>query len=143
MRDREEDLVQDACLKLLCSVAPIGRSRAFLRKVAWSVVVDEIRRTSRRAEDFADPESLSRWPASRGSCPEGLARDAELWRRVRGSLERLAPDRRAAVDLYLADHGVPEVAALRGWSFKRASNLVYRGLGDLRSELGDLEPEAA
>jgi RNA polymerase sigma-70 factor (ECF subfamily) len=34
--------------------------------------------------------------------------------------------------MYLHGHSVAEVAALLGWRFKKAENLVYRGLADLR-----------
>jgi RNA polymerase sigma-70 factor, ECF subfamily len=36
------------------------------------------------------------------------------------------------VTLYLQGHTVPETARILGWDAKRAENLVYRGLADLR-----------
>jgi RNA polymerase sigma-70 factor (ECF subfamily) len=36
------------------------------------------------------------------------------------------------VTLYLQGHTVPETARVLDWPAKRADNLVYRGLADLR-----------
>ena len=45
---------------------------------------------------------------------------------------RLVLPRRLAVTLHLQGHTVPEAGSLLGWNAKRAENLVYRGLADLR-----------
>ncbi len=135
MADQEEDLVQIALVKLMRSEAPVGRSHAFLRKVAWSVVVDEIRRTKRRSETGMSPSLPDRIAHSGELSPEVRARGQQVGTTLVRCLERLAPDRRRAVALYLQDHPVPEIAERLGWDFKRASNLVYRGLEDLRQAL--------
>jgi RNA polymerase sigma-70 factor (ECF subfamily) len=36
------------------------------------------------------------------------------------------------VTLHLQGHSVPQVAGFFAWNTKRAENLVYRGLSDLR-----------
>jgi RNA polymerase sigma-70 factor (ECF subfamily) len=42
------------------------------------------------------------------------------------------PPRRHAVTLSLQGHSVPEIGRLLGWTGKKAENLVYRGMADLR-----------
>jgi RNA polymerase sigma-70 factor, ECF subfamily len=41
--------------------------------------------------------------------------------------------RRHAVTLNLQGHSVPDIGRLLGWTAKKAENLVYRGMADLRS----------
>jgi RNA polymerase sigma factor (sigma-70 family) len=50
-------------------------------------------------------------------------------------LRTLAPDRRRAVQAYLAGFSVAETMGMYGWSYQRARNLVARGLADLRTAL--------
>ena len=64
--------------------------------------------------------------------PERAAGSRRAGEGIRGCLRRLAPDRRVAVVLHLQGHTVREVAEMLGWNAKRADNLVYRGLSDLR-----------
>ena len=135
LADQEEDLVQIALVKLMRSEAPIGRSAAFLRRVAYSVVVDEIRRTKRRSETGFSPSLPDRIANSGELSPEVRARGGQIGATLLRCLEGLAPDRRRAVALYLQDHPVPEIADRFGWDRKRAANLVYRGLEDLRVAL--------
>jgi DNA-directed RNA polymerase specialized sigma24 family protein len=67
--------------------------------------------------------------------PETLARGTEVGEQLIDAVATLKGDRRRAVTLYLQDHPVPEIAERMSCDRKRASNLVYRGLDDLRNEL--------
>jgi CHAT domain-containing protein len=49
------------------------------------------------------------------------------------ALGNTAEDRRRAVMLYLLGHTVPQAGELLGFGAKKAENLVYRGLADIRS----------
>jgi len=64
--------------------------------------------------------------------PESSASFRELGTAVRDCLTAASRERRLAVTLYLQGHTVPETARILGWDNKRAENLVYRGLADLR-----------
>ena len=64
--------------------------------------------------------------------PERCAAGREVGRAIRGCLAKLVTPRRLAVTLHLQGHSVPEAAKLLGWGTKRAENLIYRGLVDLR-----------
>ena len=129
-----EDLVQTALLKLH------QRNRgeenpqyqaSYLYRVAHSIVVDEVRKKSRRpvTSDGLSPEIFSN---ERHDQPDqvALAEDAKdaLW----DCMGRLAESRRTALALYLQGHSVPEASRLLGWPDKRTENCVYRGLANLR-----------
>ena len=68
--------------------------------------------------------------------PERLSLSGDLGRAIRDCLTALAPGRRNAVTLRLLGHSIRETASLLGWAVKRAENLIYRGLADLRACLG-------
>ncbi len=131
-----DDLVQCALLKVL----EIARRREgtaefstfYLRRTAYSTVVDEIRRRRRRREVPLDEgPGMDDRPAPAAD-PERLSSDGELGRAIRGCLETLIRPRKLAVTLHLQGHRIREVGELLGWSAKRAENLIYRGLDDLR-----------
>jgi RNA polymerase sigma-70 factor (ECF subfamily) len=132
-----DDLVQAAMIKVLdrtrrdpaaAEVAP-----AYLWRIAYSAVVDEIRRRRRRREVPLEIEGD-------GACelpsptpgPDRWASSRALGAAIADCLGRLLPVRRQAVTLHLLGHTIPEIADLLDWSAKRADNNVYRGLTDLR-----------
>ena len=68
-----------------------------------------------------------------GPDPAERAAAEEIGRAIRACLARLLPNRRLAVTLYLQGHTGPETASILGWSLKRAENMIFRGLADLRA----------
>jgi RNA polymerase sigma-70 factor (ECF subfamily) len=137
-----EDLVQAAMIKVMGLLRRMGPGRhgegngplaaSYLYRVAYSAVVDEIRARRRRPETPIEEEHLAAQPTPQPD-PATDARGREIGRGIRGCLEGMKEERRAAVTLHLLGHSVPEAARLLGWSAKQAENLVYRGLADLRS----------
>jgi RNA polymerase sigma-70 factor, ECF subfamily len=131
-----EDIVQSAILRLLRlrnrreRTAPYPAS--YLYKVAYTAMIDEIRRlrTDRTLPmdlETADP------PAVDGrSDPDRLLASHQLGAGIQECLTRMDQRKRQAVTLYLIGHGTPDIARLLGWNAKRVENYVYRGLGDLR-----------
>lgn len=142
LRNEREDLAQMAALKVLRSTAEVRHRSGLFRRVAYSVIVDEIRYRKRRNVVGMSPSMPDRIANSNEIDPETRAAGAQLGMRVVSCLDRLVPDRRRAVTLYLQSHKIPEIARLLGCNRKRASNLVYRGMADLREALREagLEP---
>ncbi len=136
LADRADDIVQEAMLKVLAIVRRSEGnevpSASYLRKVAWTVTVDEIRRRRARPEDPGAMETIDTHAAPAEATDAGAVR-RELVLGVRACLERIVLDRRRAVALHLAGYSIREVAAALGFADKRAENLVYRGLADLRA----------
>jgi RNA polymerase sigma-70 factor (ECF subfamily) len=133
--------VQTALLRVL-DANPRGRdggegtgevSSFYLRKAAYSAVVDEIRRRKRRREVPLEDDDGAPAPI-RTFTPDPESRSAarETGRAIRTCLGELVRPRRHAVTLYLQGHRIREVGDLMGWDRKRAENLIYRGLADLR-----------
>lgn len=104
---------------------------SYLHKVAYSVLVDEIRRVTRRQETGLDDEAVER-TAVVDPDPEKVTASREIGLGIQECLSRLNKDRRLAVTLYLQGHSVPDAARVLEWPAKRTENLVYRGLADLR-----------
>ena len=123
-----DDLVQVAHLRLLeidaRSEQPAPRSSSYLWQVAYTAVVDELRRLRRRA-----PPVLQEEPHA-PQAPPGLRGD------LRECLTALLAARRGAVVLHLEGFGAEEIARVLKLKPKAAQNLVYRGLADLRACLG-------
>jgi len=129
--------VQTAMMRVLEAAGKRGEgnpdlSSLYLEKAAFSATVDEIRRYRRRREDQATDASAMHETAGDEAGPESLLAAREIRVAIGGCLASLAAPRRQAVTMYLHGHSVAEVAALLGWRFKKAENLVYRGLADLR-----------
>lgn len=135
LRNRAEDIVQNVLIQLLakrCETNP-SFSAIYLEKAAYGATVDEIRRLSRTKENpVADEELIEAAPASSAD-PERSASSFEIGEGIHECLAGLARPRRLAVTLWLLGCSVPEIARRRAWSFKRAHNLVYRGLDNLRA----------
>jgi RNA polymerase sigma-70 factor (ECF subfamily) len=138
MADRRDDLVQTALLRVMHIVEANSpgegnpaASTSYLYKVAYSVLVDELRRQRRRRETGLD-EDVVPVPRARED-PERTAAARQIGRGIRGCLRAMKQERRLAVTLHLQGHTVPEAARLLDWAFKRTENLVYRGLSDLRA----------
>lgn len=135
-----DDLVQTTLMRLMRLDRAAGGGRSFtpyyLRRTAHSVLVDEIRRRRRRHEVPLEAEDAApiaaRTVDAKVADPERVSAGREVIAAVRACLGRLLEPRRLAVTLYLLQHTVPQTAALLGWEPKRAENLVYRGLADLR-----------
>ncbi len=120
-----EDFVQMALVRLLERPASEGsspRGASYLWRVAYTVVIDEIRRFRRQQRQS---EALA---VGEGGSPGPEARSEIL-----DCLGGLQDRRRTAVTLHLQGFRTGEVAAALGWTEKQAENLVYRGLADLRA----------
>ena len=138
--DQAEDIVQAVLVQLVkYSSQGEGNRRytsIYLEKAAYGATVDEIRRRCRRKESpIADAALLEQAP-DRGADPERQIEASEISRAIRDCLTGLVKPRRLAVTLHLQGCSVPETGRRMGWNAKRAENLVYRGLADLRRCLG-------
>lgn len=121
-----DDLVQSAILRVL-EHARLGeenapRSASYLWRVAFSVVVDEVRRLSRRLP-------------VRGEQPDDEPRTSsrpDLGMAIRACLGELIEPRQLAVMLHLQGYASEEASGVLGWKLKRVRNLIFRGMADLR-----------
>jgi RNA polymerase sigma-70 factor, ECF subfamily len=126
-----EDFVQLALLRLLDRSRSEGTRplrASYLWKVAYTVIIDEIRRfrrQQRQGEALAGGDPVVPGPDVRAE--------------IQDCLQGLQDRRRVAVTLYLEGFGTSEVAQAMGWTIKQAENLIYRGVADLRDCLAGEE----
>jgi RNA polymerase sigma-70 factor (ECF subfamily) len=140
LSSRADDVVQAAMIRVLGihhrSEGNAQLSPSYLRKVAYSALVDEIRRRRRLNEVPIEMDDGGIDPAAEQASgipnPEESSGGREVGKAIRDCLRRMVDARRSAVVLHLQGHSVPEIGKLMGWPGKRADNLVYRGLNDLR-----------
>ena len=135
LRDHHDDLVQQGILKVHQRYDGQPVNSTLLYRVAHSVIVDEIRRHKRRQEIAMTPTTPERVAGPANKTPEAVIRGAMTGEGIQSCLGKLSEDRRRAVTLYLLGHTVPQVGEQLGFSAKKAENLVYRGLKDLRGHL--------
>ncbi|HYG65031.1 MAG TPA: RNA polymerase sigma factor [Thermoanaerobaculia bacterium] len=138
-----DDLEQEVAIRIWRSLRDgrgIENPASFLYRVAATATVDAVRRVeARREEPLAaggEEEEGAAPPQTPGPDPEAAARSAELGRRLREALAALPDNRRRAVALHLQGFNVQEAAELLGWTEAKTRNLIYRGLEDLRRDLG-------
>ena len=128
-----EDLAQLATGRVLDRLkdgSGVTLQRAYLYRVAYSVLVDEIRRRRRRPEVQIDPDFVA---SSGEPSPDRRLKAHEIAAAIRRCLSKLITDRRRAVTLHLLGHSTAEIVALLGWQRKQAENLIFRGMSDLRA----------
>ncbi len=135
--DREDDLVQVGMIRVMDLRRKSKEDRklnsAYYKRVAYTTVIDEIRRIRRKNEiSFnGDAEDEIQLTASNPN-PEKQMEATQIGHGIRECLLRMITPRRLAVTLHLQGHSVPGAARLLGWSLKKTENLVYRGIKDLR-----------
>lgn len=142
MADRADDLVQVALMRVMevqrKKEGAAELSAFYLKKVAYSAMIDEIRRLRRRQEvsleggGSEEEEPVAYDPAAPAPDPERASAGRQVGRAIRDCLGLMVAPRRHAVTLNLQGHSVPEIGNLMGWTAKKAENLVYRGMSDLR-----------
>ena len=134
--DRRDDLVQVAMMKVMevqrKSEGNRELSASYLYRAAHSALVDEIRRIRRRREVALEVDGGNEGHAVAHENPERSAAAEEIGRGIRECLKSMRRERRQAVALHLQGHRIAEAARLLDCAEKRAENLVYRGLADLR-----------
>jgi RNA polymerase sigma-70 factor (ECF subfamily) len=132
--DHVDDIVQMAWLRLEKVRERDERNREpgtpLIARVAYCATVDEIRRQRRRREVAVEDACEVRSSALEDPARAASAR--EIGAGIRDCLAGLVRNRRLAVTLYLQGHTAPETGRVLGWPLKKAENMIFRGMGDLR-----------
>lgn len=136
LRDKSEDLVQVALIRVFeirrKSEGDRNFSSSYLWRVAYSALIDEIRRLRRRKESDISDEDLEREAVLQEPDPEASLAGTQIGEGIQHCLQKLVVSRRMAMTLYLQGYSVPSAAEVLGFSAKKTENLVYRGLQQLR-----------
>jgi RNA polymerase sigma-70 factor, ECF subfamily len=134
LRDEAEDLTQTALMRLDKALKqdPDRRlTRAYLARIAYTTVVDELRRRRRERALTTHEIEPDRRPAGSPG-PDQRVAGAAAGEAITACLEQAPPRTRDALTLYLLGHTVPEVSATLDLGRKVAENVVYRGIEALR-----------
>jgi len=140
-----EDIEQEIKLKLwklLKKGKRVDNLPSYIRKMAYSATVDELRKMrkqvpTRELQSGADRDSLrellsAKWPSQ--SPPDELEWK-EMRAAVRGQIEGLGEDRKCILLLYLAGMSVEEMSEFCRWDKVKVRHLLYRGISDLKEKI--------
>lgn len=139
LRAEVDELIQKASLKIVEAQAKRGESldlcSSYLHRVAFSVVVDEVRNRKRRdqtmsagtQEDPAQSATDRNSPTPESALVAGTHRQA-----IVDCMNRLNEKRRMALTLRLQGHDNLETAKILHMTQKQIGNLVHRGRLALR-----------
>ena len=133
LQSEVEDLVQEAMIKLMkmleASDQPMQVNKTYIKRMAHSITIDEIRKRQRRPEQGTEAGGEAEQVAD-------IERDESAQRDTANSISECIseqlPDRQRAVTLHLIGHTVAEIARMLDCKAKRAENMVYRGVKQLR-----------
>ncbi len=141
LRQEVEDLEQVAMVRALETSRRRGDgiawTKAYVYCLARSVIVDRMRRQSRRPTELSKEEAgvdatelaAVEWTAN----PEYLAYRQSMREVLMECIDRIKADRRSAVVLVaIQGHSIAEAAQMLGWSNRKVENCLYRGRKDLR-----------
>lgn len=135
-RDHREDIVHNALVRIMEIQArgegKRGFSSSYLWKVAYSALIDEIRRAKIKKIRSMEQSDVAPNMVADDPDPEQASAGREIGAAIQQCMGLLVRSRRLAVSLYLFGYTVPQAAHLLGWGPKKVDNLVYRGLADIR-----------
>lgn len=135
-----EDIAHEAIMRLWRNAQdwrPEGAISAWLRRSAYTLSIDRLRRSGRMTDD-PDGEKVARTADDRVD-PEDQAYGQEIGEAVRAAMARLPERQRAA--LTLAQHdglSGQEIAAALGSSPEAVESLLARARRTLRKDLSDV-----
>jgi len=134
LTDQTDDIVHVAWLRLRAAFEKDERNRppgtSLISRVAYCATIDEIRRSRRRREvPMSDAREIQE-PVTVD--PARASASREIATGIRFCLSRLTDTRKVAVTLYLQGHTAPQTGRILGWKLKKAENMIFRGIADLR-----------
>jgi RNA polymerase sigma factor (sigma-70 family) len=135
----KDDLLQEIHIRIWRAVSdenhPIRYFNAYLRKIVYSVFVNEINRINREKEilETGGP-CLSPYEGSNGC---GTAADDSLKDIIDDSIAGLKDSKQQVIKLRLEGFTFGEIAQLNRWTYRKTCNIFYRGIKDLKRKLGE------
>jgi RNA polymerase sigma-70 factor (ECF subfamily) len=133
--DQIDDLTQVATARLIQRIrdtagTSVVLTDGYIYRTAYTALVDEIRRRRRLHEIPIESDLV---PASPAEDPDRRLTARTIRDAVAKCLAALMASRRRAVMLRLQGHSLDDLSAFLDCSRKKAENLVYRGLAELRA----------
>ncbi|MEW5901002.1 MAG: RNA polymerase sigma factor [Acidobacteriota bacterium] len=142
-----EDIEQEVKLKIwifLKKGKKIHNLASYIKKVAYSTTVDELRKMRKQSPPreldelkrvYISAELVSKEDSARK--PELFLEDKENRISIRRSLESLSENRKQVLRLYLEGFSIEEIGEYFDWDKTKVRHLLYRGIADLRGKTLD------
>jgi RNA polymerase sigma-70 factor (ECF subfamily) len=133
--DQIDDLIQVATVRIVQRLrdtagTSVVLTPGYVYRTAYTSLVDEIRKRRRLREVPIEHEEALAVPTVN---PERRVAARATGEAIRQCMSSLLRSRRRAVMLHLQGHSLDETSVQLGCSRKKADNLVYRGLSELRA----------
>ena len=132
-----DDLLQEVYIKIWKTIRDNGDEiqypNAYIRRIVYSVFIDEINRINKEKEALNVCGTLSRPRNGRDRLAAGddeAVRDALL-----GSINSLKEARQRVIKLRLQGFTLIEIAQLNRWPYRKTCSVFYRGLKELKVRL--------
>jgi RNA polymerase sigma factor (sigma-70 family) len=135
----KDDLLQEIYIRIWKSLRgqnhDIHYFNAYLRKIVYSVFINEINRVNKEKEalETAGP-CLSPYEGTNDSC---LSDDAILKTTLVASINGLKESKQRVLKLRLQGFTLDEIARLNQWPYRKTCSIFYRGLKELKRKLGE------
>jgi len=132
-----DDLFQEVKIKIwrvLGHQKKINNYTAYIRKIVDSTVIDQLRKVKRQ-ESIFNREKEKKITEQKTHYPHIALQENDLKATIVKAVDSLLESRRKAVQLYLLNMSIEDIASFYSWSKDKARNLLYRGLADLRGKL--------
>ncbi|HVP91321.1 MAG TPA: sigma-70 family RNA polymerase sigma factor, partial [Terriglobales bacterium] len=133
-----EDLLQEIRIRIWKSLRDNERQiqyfDAYLRKIVYSVFINEINRVQRENELLQKSEArLNAGDGADRNAPE----EAALRDVLAASIDDLKEAKQQVLKLRLEGFTLNEIARLNQWPYRKTCSIFYRGLKDLKRKLGE------
>jgi RNA polymerase sigma factor (sigma-70 family) len=146
-----DEVLQDVRIRLWRALETGERvesaNTSYIYRTAWSAAHDLLRsrRTARQEKPLEAVERKGSMITASPAAPDAMVQSADLSALIFRLVDQLRDPRRLVVRMYLTGYRPEEMSRVLGWSEAKTRNLVYRGLGDLRSKLAEqgIGPESA
>lgn len=136
LASQAEDIAQEGLIRVVDNLQKKGDTdrrlpASYINKVAYHAIVDAIRRQQRKNEVFSEEPEIT-MPDTAQQDPEQASILKGIKKGFLACLEKTVPPRRMAAVLHLQGHSIPEISKLMDWTQTKSTNLVFRGIKDIR-----------
>lgn len=135
----KDDLIQEIHIRIWRAIRDnkhnIQYFNAYLRKIVYSVFINEINRINKENEVLkTGGPCLSPYEGSNGS---EMVEDVSLKNILLASIDSLKESKQRVLRLRLQGFTLGEIARLNKWPYRKTCSIFYRGLKDLKRKLGE------
>jgi RNA polymerase sigma factor (sigma-70 family) len=108
---------------------------AYIRKIVYSVLIDEIKKTKKENKVLESAEMCLN--QREGTSKENPAIDELLRSTLLSSINSLKESKQLVVKLRLEGFAIGEIARMNNWSYRKTCNMFYRAIKELRHLLSE------